>query len=80
MAAGGTREQLAYRISADNGWDTGPVQSRDSVLVDSTGPPVEDDLGRRGRREAILVRGELALGPGAVVIRARLYATAHAIM
>jgi alpha-L-rhamnosidase len=34
----GAREQLAYRISADNGWDTGRVESRDSVLVDYTGP------------------------------------------
>ena len=34
----GTRRQLAYRIRADNGWDTGRVERQGSVLVDYTGP------------------------------------------
>jgi alpha-L-rhamnosidase len=34
----GTRRQLAHRIRADNGWDTGRIESPDSVLIDYTGP------------------------------------------
>jgi alpha-L-rhamnosidase len=36
----GTRHQIAYRIRADNGWDTGRVQSAESVLVEYAGPPL----------------------------------------
>ncbi len=35
---GGARRQLGYRITADNGWDTGRVDSDDSVLVPYAGP------------------------------------------
>ncbi|GAA3389238.1 family 78 glycoside hydrolase catalytic domain [Cryptosporangium minutisporangium] len=34
----GAREQRAYRITADNGWDTGWVESDQSLLVPYTGP------------------------------------------
>ncbi|MGA8722196.1 MAG: glycoside hydrolase family 78 protein [Solirubrobacteraceae bacterium] len=36
----GAREQVEYRIRADNGWDTGPVQSADTVLVEYAGAPL----------------------------------------
>jgi alpha-L-rhamnosidase len=36
-----TREQVAYRIRADNGWDTGRVQSAESVLVEYAGPSLQ---------------------------------------
>jgi alpha-L-rhamnosidase len=36
----GARRQLAYRIRADNGWDTGRVESADSVLVEYVGAPL----------------------------------------
>ena len=36
----GARRQLAYRIRGDNGWDTGRVQSADSVLVEYAGVPL----------------------------------------
>ncbi len=36
----GARRQLAYRIRTDNGWDSGRVDSPDSVLVDYVGPPL----------------------------------------
>ncbi len=36
----GARRQLAYRIRTDNGWDSGRVESPDSVLVDCIGPPL----------------------------------------
>jgi len=32
--------QLAYCIRTDNGWDTGRVESSDSVLVEYAGPPL----------------------------------------
>jgi alpha-L-rhamnosidase len=34
----GAERQLAYRIQADNGWDTGRVDSDESVLIDYAGP------------------------------------------
>jgi alpha-L-rhamnosidase len=36
----GTAAQRAYRISADNGWDTGRVPDDRSVLVPYAGPPL----------------------------------------
>ncbi|OXM60977.1 family 78 glycoside hydrolase catalytic domain [Amycolatopsis vastitatis] len=36
----GTAEQTAYRIRADNGWDTGRVESAESTLVPYDGPPL----------------------------------------
>jgi alpha-L-rhamnosidase len=54
----GAREQHAYRITADNGWDSGWVDSAQSLLVPYAGPPlsssqrvewrvtVETDLGQ----------------------------------
>jgi alpha-L-rhamnosidase len=36
----GTRQQIAYRIRAGNGWDTGRVPSAESVLVEYAGPPL----------------------------------------
>ncbi len=36
----GVRRQLAYRIRTGNGWDSGRVESADSVLVDYAGPPL----------------------------------------
>lgn len=119
----GARTQLAYRIRADSGWDTGRVESADSILVEYAGAPLRsaervtwrakvwtdagesewsephafemgllgpDDWSARwitpaerepapaGRRPAMLVRGEFEL-PGAAIVRARLYATAHGI-
>ena len=59
----GAREQHAYRITADNDWDTGWVDSAQSVLVPYAGPPlessrrvqwrvqVETDLGESGASE-----------------------------
>ena len=35
----GARAQEAYRITADNGWDTGWVGSGQSLLVPYAGPP-----------------------------------------
>jgi alpha-L-rhamnosidase len=115
--------QVGYRIRSDNGWDTGGVESSESVLVDYAGPalrsgqrvtwqvkvstdigesdwsdphvfelgllaagdwsarwvaPVESDVPPAGRRPARLLRSEFEL-PGAPVVRARLYATAHGI-
>jgi len=43
----GTARQLGYRIRTDNGWDTGRVESSDSVLVEYAGPR----LGSRDRVE-----------------------------
>ncbi|MBV9685277.1 MAG: family 78 glycoside hydrolase catalytic domain, partial [Solirubrobacterales bacterium] len=34
----GARRQIGYRLRADNGWETGRVESPDSVLVEYTGP------------------------------------------
>ena len=34
----GAQRQLGYRVRADNGWDTGWVQSDQSVLVEYDGP------------------------------------------
>jgi alpha-L-rhamnosidase len=54
----GAREQKAYRITADNGWDSGWTPSTENLLVSYVGPPlgsaqrvwwqvqVETDLGR----------------------------------
>jgi len=36
----GAREQTAYRLTADNGWDTGWVGSGQSLLVPYAGPPL----------------------------------------
>ena len=36
----GARRQLAYRIRADNGWDSGRVEGHESVLVGYDGPPL----------------------------------------
>jgi alpha-L-rhamnosidase len=36
----GAREQHAYRITADNGWDSGWVDSDQSLLVPYAGPPL----------------------------------------
>jgi alpha-L-rhamnosidase len=36
----GARTQLAYRMRADNGWDTGQVESTDSILVEYAGAPL----------------------------------------
>jgi alpha-L-rhamnosidase len=36
----GAREQRAYRITSDNGWDTGWVDSDRSLLVPYAGPPL----------------------------------------
>ena len=36
----GADRQLAYRIRADNGWDSGRIESSESVLVDYAGPPL----------------------------------------
>jgi len=59
----GAREQHAYRITADNGWDSGWVDSDQNLLVPYAGPPltssqrvewrvtVETDLGESPRSE-----------------------------
>ena len=36
----GAREQHAYRITADNGWDTGWVDTDQCLLVPYSGPPL----------------------------------------
>jgi alpha-L-rhamnosidase len=36
----GAGEQRAYRVTADNGWDTGWVESADQLLVPYAGPPL----------------------------------------
>jgi alpha-L-rhamnosidase len=36
----GARQQTAYRITADNGWDSGWVDSGQSLLVPYAGPPL----------------------------------------
>ena len=36
----GAREQTAYRITADNGWDTGWVESDRTLLLPYVGPPL----------------------------------------
>src|SRR5215210_7751674 len=36
----GARAQSAHRITADNGWDTGWVESEQSLLVSYAGPPL----------------------------------------
>jgi alpha-L-rhamnosidase len=36
----GARQQKAYRITADNGWDSGWVESDRSLLVSYSGPPL----------------------------------------
>ncbi|WP_138736012.1 family 78 glycoside hydrolase catalytic domain [Modestobacter excelsi] len=36
----GAREQQAYRLTADNGWDTGWVESDQSLLLPYAGPPL----------------------------------------
>jgi alpha-L-rhamnosidase len=36
----GTRRQLAYRVRTNNGWDTGRVESSDSLLVEYGGSPL----------------------------------------
>ena len=36
----GAHEQRAYRITTDNGWDTGWVESGQSLLVPYAGPPL----------------------------------------
>ncbi|RZU32065.1 family 78 glycoside hydrolase catalytic domain [Blastococcus saxobsidens] len=36
----GAREQLAYRITTDNGWDSGWVDSGQNLLVTYAGPPL----------------------------------------
>jgi len=36
----GAREQRAYRLTADTGWDTGWVESGQSLLVPYAGPPL----------------------------------------
>ncbi len=36
----GARRQLAFRIRGDNGWDTGRVESSESVLVEYAGAPL----------------------------------------
>ena len=53
----GAREQVEYRIRADNGWDTGPVQSADTVLVEYAGAPLSS-----GARVAWQVRVWTDLG------------------
>jgi alpha-L-rhamnosidase len=59
----GAVEQRAYRITADNGWDTGWIDSGHSLLVPYSGPPlassrrvewqvqVRTDLGESGASE-----------------------------
>jgi alpha-L-rhamnosidase len=47
----GAREQLAYRIRTDTGWDSGRVESSDSVLVEYAGPAL-----RSGQRVEWQVR------------------------
>ncbi|WP_241038573.1 family 78 glycoside hydrolase catalytic domain [Blastococcus litoris] len=37
---GGARAQEAYRLTTDNGWDTGWVDSGESLLVPYAGPPL----------------------------------------
>ena len=58
---GGAAVQTAYRLTGDNGWDTGRVVSDRSILVPYTGPPLASgervewrvevwtDLGESGR-------------------------------
>ena len=36
----GARQQKAYRITADNAWDSGWVESDRSLLVSYSGPPL----------------------------------------
>ncbi len=53
----GARRQLAYRTRMGNGWDTGRVESPDSLLVEYTGPRL-----RSGDRVAWVVKVWTDLG------------------
>jgi alpha-L-rhamnosidase len=53
----GAREQRAYRITGDNGWDTGWVAGGQSLLLPYAGPPLES-----GQRVAWRVQVETDLG------------------
>jgi alpha-L-rhamnosidase len=78
----GTLRQEAYRIEAD-GWDSGRVESTESVLVPYTGPATTSGqhitwrVPQAGARPAYLLRGDFDIDKP--VSRARLYATAHGI-
>ena len=54
----GAREQSAYRITADNGWDTGWVESDRSLFVPYTGPPLESSQRVEWRVAVRTDRGE----------------------
>ena len=50
---GGARAQLAYRIPTDNGWDTGWVDSDQSLLVPYAGPPLRSGAARQLAGEGV---------------------------
>jgi alpha-L-rhamnosidase len=54
----GAHVQLAYRLTADNGWDTGWVESDRSLLVPYTGPPLESSQRVEWRVAVRTDRGE----------------------
>ncbi|MGO4596222.1 family 78 glycoside hydrolase catalytic domain [Terrabacter sp. 2RAF25] len=57
----GARRQHAYRITADNGWDSGWVESDRSLLVPYSGPPLDS-----GQRVEWRVALQTDLGESAV--------------
>jgi alpha-L-rhamnosidase len=56
----GAREQRAYRITTDNGWDSGWVESDRSLLVPYAGPPLESSQRVEWR---VAVRTDLGKSP-----------------
>jgi alpha-L-rhamnosidase len=54
----GAREQTAYRITADNGWDSGWRASDQSVLVPYAGPPLASSSRVEWRVQVRTDRGE----------------------
>ena len=56
----GAREQRAYRITADNGWDSGWVESARSLLVPYAGPPLSSSQRVEWR---VAVRTDLGESP-----------------
>jgi alpha-L-rhamnosidase len=54
----GARAQTAYRLTADNGWDSGWVDSDRSVLVPYAGPPLASSQRVEWRVQVRTDRGE----------------------
>ena len=59
----GAREQHAYRITADNGWDSGWVDSDQSLLVPYAGPPLSSSQRVEWR---VAVETDVGLSPRSV--------------